>query len=189
MKKAILLLVIFGIGLFLMDFPIKKIEAAPKITIKGVTAWPVNHVNNQYYKEFIKRANEKSKGELEIQFLGGPEVVSVFDQLKAAATGVVDMIHSVPAYYAGIVPEGNITDLVKHGFELKALRESGIIDLYTQAYLEKGKVVFLGYPMSGMAFYIMTKKPVSKLEDVRGLKLRSIGGLSDVFLENWVPLW
>src|SRR4030042_430164 len=145
MKKAILLLVILGIGLFLMDFSEKKSEAAPKIVIKAVNAWPVNHVNTQYYKEFIKRVNEKSKGEIEIQLLGGPEVVSVFDQLKAASSGVVDMIHSVPAYYAGIVPEGNITDLVKHGFELKALRESGIIDLYTQAYLEKGKVMFLGY--------------------------------------------
>ena len=41
--------------------------------------------------------------------------------------------------------------------------------------------MFLGYAQSGMAFYIMTKKPVLKLEDIRGLKLRSIGGLSDVF--------
>ena len=181
MKKAIFLLVVFGMGLFLMDFPVKESEAASKIVIKAITAWPSNYPNNIYFKEFIKRVNEKSKGEIDIQFLGGPEIVSVADQLKAAATGVVDMILSVPSYYSGVVPEGNITDLAKHGFELKALRESGIIDLYTQAYLEKGKVMFLGYGHVGQAFYIMTKKPVSKLEDIRGLKLRSIGGLSDVF--------
>ena len=181
MKRAIFLLGVLGFALIVIGLPFDKSEAAPSIVIKAVNAWPVDHINTRYYKEFINRVNEKAKGELEIQFLGGPEIVSVFDQLKAAGTGVVDMIHSVPAYYAGVVPEGNITDLAKHGFELNALRESGIIDLYTQAFLEKGKVMFLGYAQSGMAFRIVTKKPVSKLEDIRGLKLRSIGGLSDVF--------
>jgi len=182
MKRAIFLLVVFGMGLFLMGFPVKETEAAPKIVLKAVSAWPVSHTNNDYYKIFMKQVMEKSNGEIEIQFLGGPEVVSVFDQLKAASTGLVDMINSVPTYYSGIVPEGTITDLIKAGNELKGWRESGVMDLYTQAYLEKGKVVFLGYIHAGQPLSIMTVKPVSKLADIRGMKLRSVGGLCDVFL-------
>ncbi len=181
MKKTILLSAVFvGVGLFLMGFPPKESEAAPKIVIKAITAWPVTHVGNDYYKEFIKRVNDRAKGELEIKLLGGPEVVSVFDQLKAISTETIDMTHSCQDYYTGIVPEGSIPGLAKHKYELKAFRESGIWETYAQAYLERGKVAFLGNLWIGMPFYIMTSKPVSKLDDVRGLKLRGMGGLGDV---------
>ena len=182
MKKTIILLVVFGIAALMMGLPVIKSEAAPKIVINAVSCWPITHVGNDYYKEFIKRVNEKCKGEVEIKLLGGPEVVAVFDQLKAAGTGVVDLIHGDPNYWSGIVSEGTIPQLAKYKFELKAFRESGIIELFNQVYLERGKVSFLGVTWIGMPFYIMTKKPVSKLEDIRGLKLRSMGGLADVLL-------
>jgi TRAP-type C4-dicarboxylate transport system substrate-binding protein len=181
MKKAILLLAVFGMGC-LMGIPEKKCEAAPKIMINAVSCWPISHVNNDYYKEFIKRVNDKAKEELEIKLLGGPEVVAVFDQLKAAATGLVDMIHGDPNYFAGIIPEAGLLTMARPKFLLQAIRESGVIDVYNQACLERGKVLFLGGSNIGMPFYIMTNKPVSKLEDLRGLKLRSIGGLGDVLL-------
>ena len=182
MKRTVFLLGILGFALIVIGLPFDKGEAAPPIVIKAVSAWPVSHPGNQYYKEYIKRVNEKAKGELEIQLLGGPEVVSAFDQLKALSTGVVDMIHGDASYYAGIVSEGTILGLAKPGSYVQAFRESGVIDDYKRAYLERGKAVFLGAMWIGMPFYIMTTKPVSKLDDLRGLKLRSMGGLSDVFL-------
>ena len=184
MKKTNFLLVVFvGVGLLLMGgLPVKESGAAPKIVIKAITAWPVAHVGNDYYKEFIKQVNEKSKGEIEITLLGGPEVVASFDQLKALSMGTVDMIHSGQAYFAGLVPEGVIPELAKPKFEVKAFRESGLWDMYVQVYRERSKAVYLGNLWIGMPFYIMTRKPVSKLEDVKGLKLRGFGGLGDAFL-------
>lgn len=179
MKKGTLL-VFCVIGLFLMGFPLANSEA--KIVIKAVSAWPVSHSNNDYYKIFMKRVLEKTNGEVEIQLLGGPEVVSVFDQLKATGTGVIDMTNAVPTYFSGIVPEGTITDLIKAGEELKGWRQSGVMDTYEQVYFEKGKVAFLAFIHVGQPLFIMTKKPVAKLADIKGLKLRSVGGLSDVFL-------
>jgi TRAP-type C4-dicarboxylate transport system substrate-binding protein len=181
MKKAIFLLAVFGM-ILLTGIPVKKGEAAPKIMINAVSCWPITHVGNDYYKELIKRINEKCKGEIEIKLLGGPEVVAVFDQLKAAGTGLVDMIHGDPNYWAGIVPEGGMLTMAKHNFEVKIIRESGVLDLINQAYLERGKVLFIGGTWIGMPFYVMTNKPVSKLDDVRGLKLRGIGGIADVLL-------
>src|SRR4030043_1906056 len=182
MKKTIIFSVVLGIAALMMGLPVIKSEAAPKIVINAVSCWPITHVGNNYYKEFIKRVNEKCKGEVEIKLLGGPEVVAVFDQLKAAGTGLVDMIHGDPNYWAGIVPEGGILTMAKHKFEVQILRESGVMDLINQAYHERGKVFFIGATWIGMPFYVMTNKPVSKLDDVRGLKLRSIGGVADVLL-------
>lgn len=181
MKRTVCLLGILGLALMIICLPLDKGEAAP-VVVKAVSCWPITHVGNDYYKEFIKRVNEKCKGEVEIQLLGGPEVVSVFDQLKGAGTGVVDMIHGDPNYWSGVVAEGTIPQLAKNNYELKAFRESGIVPILNKAYPEKGKVTFLGVTWIGMPFYIMTKKPVSKLDDIKGLKLRSMGGMTDLFL-------
>ena len=178
MKKVVLLLAVFAIvgSVFFVN------ESRAKVLINAVSCWPVNHVGNDYYRELIKRINEKCKGEVEVKLLGGPEVVAVFDQLKAAGTGVVDMIHGDPNYWAGIVPEGGILTMAKHNSEVQIIRESGLLDPMTQAYRERGKVFFLGATWIGMPFYVMTNKPVSGLDDVKGLKLRGIGGIADVLL-------
>jgi TRAP-type transport system periplasmic protein len=178
MKKAILLSVVFAI----VGFVFSVNEGRAKVLVNAVSCWPINHVGNDYYRELIKRINEKCKGEVEVKLLGGPEVVAVFDQLKAAGTGVVDMIHGDPNYWAGIVPEGGILTMAKHNSEVQIIRESGLLDPMTQAYRERGKVFFVGATWIGMPFYVMTNKPVSKLDDVKGLKLRGIGGIADVLL-------
>ena len=184
MKKTIFLSVVFvGVALLLMGgIPVKEIEAAPTIVLKAVTAWPVTHVGNDYYKEFIKRVNDRAKGELEIKLLGGPEVVAVFDQLKALSTGTVDVVHAANSYYAGAVPEGTVVDLALPNELIPFLRKSGVWDTYVQSYVERGKAVFLGMNWIGMPFYVMTNKPVSKLEDIKGMKLRSMGGLIDILV-------
>lgn len=182
MKRVHCFLSVLAIAMFILCIPLRESEAADKIVIKAVSCWPITHVGNSFYKKFIERVNEKCKGQVEIQLLGGPEVVSVFDQLKAAGTGVVDMIHGDPNYWAGVVAEGTIPQLAKHKDEVKAFRESGILDILNKVYPEKSKTRFLGATWIGMPFYIMTKTPVSKLDDVKGLKLRTMGGLSDVLL-------
>ncbi len=180
MKRQFLLLVIFGIILMGMALSAKHGFASPKILIKAVAGWPVTHVGNEYYKEFIKRVNDRSKGEIEIKLLGGPEVVSTFDQLKALSTEVIDMVHAAQSYYAGVVPEGTAVDLLLPNELLPFLRESGVWDTYSQAYIERAKAVLLGNVWIGMPFYIMTNKPVSKLDDIKGLKIRGMGGLLDI---------
>ncbi len=182
MRKAIFLFVFFffGMSIVTVGFLTEEVGAAPKILLKAVTGWPVTHVGNDYYKEFIKRVNDRAKGEMEIKLLGGPEIVSTFDQLKALSTEVVDVVHAAQSYYAGIVPEGTVVDLLLPHELVPYLRESGVWDSYVQAYVEKAKAVFLGNVWIGMPFYLMTNKPVSKLEDVRGLKIRGLGGLLDI---------
>ena len=182
MKKAMFLLALFGVVLFGMSLSFEESEAAPKILIKAVTGWPINHVGNDYFKEYIKRVNEKSKGELEVKLLGGPEVIPAFDQLKAAGSGMVDLVHGGSDHFAGIVPENGVIALANPELQVPMLRESGVIELMEKAHIERGKVIFLGGSFFGMPFYIMTSKPVSNLNDVKGLKLRSIGGMSDVIL-------
>lgn len=175
--------VVLGMILLGMCLPAGKSEAAPKIVINAVSSFPVNYVLNDIFKEYIKRVNEKSKGELEIKFLGGPEVVPAFDQMKSLANGVIDMAYTSPSYYTGTVAEGAVPELAKPSWvtEVKSFSKSPVFEVYVQAFLERSGLQFLGMPQA-TPFYFMLNKPISKLEEMKGLKLRSFGGLGDVLL-------
>ena len=74
--------------------PAPKPAPAPKptpIVLKAVTFLAVAAVACRPLKMFIDKVNEKSKGELVIQLVGGPEVVPGSEQPMAVKRGVVDM--------------------------------------------------------------------------------------------------
>lgn len=159
--------------------------AQPKSSIKmgGLSAWPVSHVSNDVYKEFIKRVNDRSKGEIEIKFIGGPEVSSIYDQFKVLMAGGIDMINTSAAYSAGIVPEFEIFALAKPGLIIEALRKSGLYPIVNRILRQRTDSILLGCCVSGQAFYVMSTKPLNSVSDIKGLKLRGGGGLSDLVLQ------
>ena len=48
---------------------------------------------------------KKYPGELKINLIGGPEAVKIKDQVQAAQTGMVDIVHTTNAYYVPLLPE------------------------------------------------------------------------------------
>ena len=63
-------------------------QAAPKkIILKAITAWPKTVYESQNFLKFIDMVNQnaakKYPGELEIQYLGGPEVIPNREQVEA----------------------------------------------------------------------------------------------------------
>src|SRR5438552_1311589 len=63
---------------------------AQEVEIKLITGFPLEGISgDKVYgaKLFIERFNAKAKGRAHIRVIGGPEVVSPFDQLKALQTG------------------------------------------------------------------------------------------------------
>ena len=66
--------------------------AAEKITIKAISAWGKNHSGvTKDYLPYIKRANEmlqaKYPGEVEIQYIGGPEVIPIPGSARSSQKG------------------------------------------------------------------------------------------------------
>ncbi|MDH5696212.1 MAG: hypothetical protein OEZ00_06390 [Dehalococcoidia bacterium] len=76
--------------LVLAALPFMAACAAPppeKIVLKAVTAWPSTTVEAKDFLKFVDKVNtgaeEKYPGELEIQYLGGPETIPTKDQTEA----------------------------------------------------------------------------------------------------------
>lgn len=150
-------------------------HAAPqKVTIKAVTAWPKTVWEVGNFNKFMELMKEnvakKHPGELEIQYLGGPEVTPTNEQVEACRMGVVDMVFTTDGYYVSAVPEVNALSVSKlDGWEERA---AGVNDFLDKIHREKVSCVYLGRLGHNLPFTIYTTKPVKGIADLAGMKIR-----------------
>ena len=148
--------------------------ASAQETLRALSMLPQPVAYTRNFLQFIDKVNAAGQGVVQIEFVGGPEAISTFDQPEAVRAGVIDMIYGPASYYPGLVPEtdalvgSNVTPMEK--------RANGGIDLLNQIHQEKMNVYYLGHPDGGIQFHIyMTEEPQVKddgLPDMSGVKLR-----------------
>jgi TRAP-type C4-dicarboxylate transport system substrate-binding protein len=145
---------------------------AQPIVLKGIVPYhPQNYLAQPLFI-LQKMLDERTKGQIKIQFIGGEEVVKALEQFDAVRNGVADISLAVASYYTGTVPEALA---VQYNQKLlpAQMRTNGFYDLMRKIHLEKGNVIYLanasGTP--GRAFRLYTKKKVEKA-DLTGMKIR-----------------
>jgi len=144
---------------------------AEKIVIKAVTAFPKTHPNNDPVPIYIERVNKACEGELEIDWLGGPEVNGSFDQPDAVRTGTVDMLLYMPfGYTTALMPEAEAKGLsVLASWEE---RESGAYDLWVEIIGKRLNAYYLGMYHTLIPFNVFCNPKIEKIEDFNGLTIR-----------------
>lgn len=134
-------------------------------------------------QRFIEIFNEKAAGKARINVVGGPEVVSPFDQLKALQTGQFDMMTSTSFYFS------ELRDIQFYNFlpfDYKIARTGRTTEVLQKVTREIADVVWLQYSSAGVSFYMWTKdKPVSKPEDMQGQKIRTFGDMTQPMAETF----
>jgi TRAP-type C4-dicarboxylate transport system substrate-binding protein len=167
MKKALWLSVAV---FFVLGFASVRAESAP-IVIKALTAFPKNHLNNDPIPIFIQKVNERAKGRLKIDWLGGPEVIKTFDQIHALKAGTIDMLLYYPfGYMKPVMPEA-----WAKGLTLLAEweeRKNGLYDVWCEIFAKRVNAKYLGRLHSLVPFTVFTNKKITKVEDFKGLKMR-----------------
>ena len=170
---------IFGFCIILALFATPFSGAVPamagKIVIKAISAWPTNEpAVADDYLPFIEQANkmlkEKFPDQVEIKYLGGPEVIPTKDQAEGLRSGVVHMYFGTDAYYAGIAPEANCSKMTQlTGMEEK---ERGANAIFDEIHRKKLNATYLGRLGSEIGFQLYLNKEVKKPEDIKGLRIR-----------------
>jgi TRAP-type C4-dicarboxylate transport system substrate-binding protein len=143
---------------------------AKETVLKMVTFLPKDDVNLTAWRAYVDEVNKRSKGELVIKFIGGPEAIPSFKQFEAMRTGVVDMIFGCESYYGGAVTGAAYTHLSR--LTPPEERKSGYYDLRVEI-LKKHNVFYLGRPEHGVWFHIFTNKLIKRPQELAGQKIRT----------------
>ena len=169
-----------------MGFPmIAKAQGAT--TFRFQSTWPTVDIFHEYALDFAQKVNDMTGGELKIEVLPAGAVVPAFALLDAVSKGTLDGGHGVLGYSYG---KQNALALFSSGpaFGMDA---NGVLSWHKygggKEFLERlyesigGNVVsFLSGPMPTQAFGWF-KEPITKTEDLKGLKFRTNGLAIDMF--------
>ena len=168
------LLVVLGCTgfIFMTGVSSFRVVHAKQITLTWVTIVP--KANNlqvlQFERSFINRVNEKAKGELFIEYRGGPETILPFDQGKAVQKGVVDISYVAVGFYEPLAPGVGGAMLTQISPE-EERKPGGAFDYLNELH-SKGGLYYLGRPTpAGEYFHLILNKKVLKPQDFVGLRI------------------
>ena len=168
--------------------------AAPNIVkAQGVTSmrwqstWPSKDIFHEYALDFAKKVNDMTGGDLKIEVLPAGAVVPAFGLLDAVSSGTLDGGHGVAVYHYGKQPAlamwGSGPGFAMDANMLLAWHKyGGGKELLEKLYgsINANVVSFLYGPMPTQPLGWF-KKPVTKAEDLKGVKFRTVGISIDVF--------
>jgi TRAP-type mannitol/chloroaromatic compound transport system substrate-binding protein len=172
-------------GAATLGFP--AIVKAQVTAMRWQSTWPSKDIFHEYALDFAKKVNDMTGGELKIEVLPAGAVVPAFGLLDAVSKGTLDGGHGVLVYHYG---KQNALALwgsgPAFGMDANTLlawhKYGGGKELLDKLYKSIGaNVVSFPYgpmPTQPLGWF---KKPITKTEDFKGLKFRTVGISIDVF--------
>lgn len=171
-----------------MGFP-AIVKGQSTTNFRFQSTWPTVDIFHEYALDLAQKINDMTGGELKIEVLPAGAVVPAFSLLDAVAKGTLDGGHGVLGYNYG---KQNALALFSSGpaFGMDANmllawhKYGGGKELLDKLYQSIGiDVVSILYgPMPTQPFGWF-KKPVTRVEDLKGLKFRTNGLAIDLFTE------
>jgi len=170
-----------------VGFPmIAKGQTGP-ISMRWQSTWPSKDIFHEYAQDYARIVNDMTGGDLKIEVLPAGAVVPAFGLLEAVSKGTLDGGHGVLVYHYG---KSNALGLwgsgPAYGMDSNMLlswhRHGGGKELLAKLYQSVGMNV-VSFPYGPMATQPLGwfKKPVTKADDFKGLKYRTVGISIDVF--------
>jgi TRAP-type mannitol/chloroaromatic compound transport system substrate-binding protein len=157
------------------------------INMRWQSTWPAKDIFHEYALDYAKTVNEMTGGDLKIEVLPAGAVVPPFQLLDAVSKGLLDGGHGVLVYHYGkqtaLALWGSGPAYAMDANMLLAWhRWGGGKELLEKLYKSIGaNVVSFPYapmPTQPLGWY---KKPITKPDDFKGLKFRTVGLSVDVF--------
>ena len=183
LSGAVLLLAALLAGCGQQD---EEADSASVIEWKAQSLWQAGTLPHQIFEEFAQRVGERSEGRLKIEALAVNSIVSSTESLDAVGADILQAQQSGPAYFTGKDAAFALLSDPQGGFEnpeqMRQWMETGGGMALARELYARYNVYFVGGVWYGMES-LVSKKPIRKLADFKGVKIRAPQGLGqDIFL-------
>ena len=165
------------------------ISRAQTVSMRFQSTWPAKDIFHEYANDFAKRVNDMAGGRLKIEVLPAGAVVPPFQLLDAVNKGTLDGGHGVLAYHYGkntaLALWGSGPAFGMDPNMVLAWHNYGggkelLAEIYKALNIDVVSRVYGPMPTQPLGWF---KKPIAKVEDMKGLKFRTVGLAVDVFTE------
>ena len=163
------------------------VSAQGPISMRWQSTWPSKDIFHEFALDYAKKVNDMTGGDLKIEVLPAGAVVPAFGLLDAVSKGTLDGGHGVLVYHYGkqtaLALWGSGPAFAMDANMLLAWHKyGGGKELLAKLYQSIGaNVVSFPYgpmPTQPLGWF---KRPVTKVDDFKGLKFRTVGISIDVF--------
>jgi TRAP-type mannitol/chloroaromatic compound transport system substrate-binding protein len=163
------------------------VKAQGAINMRWQSTWPSKDIFHEYALDYAKKVNDMTGGDLKIEVLPAGAVVPAFQLIDAVSKGVLDGGHGVLVYHYGkqqaLALWGSGPGYAMDANMLLAWHKYGggkeLLDkLYTSIGANVVSFPYGPMPTQPLGWY---KKPITKPDDFKGLKFRTVGISIDVF--------
>ena len=152
--------------------------SAQEASLRMVSAFAENSHYVKHLEKWIAKFNAEGRGNLQINFIGGPKAIPTFEVGNAVKTGVVDLGFSTGAFYTNVMPEADFLKLTQIG--IAEQRKNGAFAAINEIWNKKANMAYLGRVVEYQPFHVYLTKKVDK-PDLAGLKIRITPVYRDFF--------
>jgi len=168
---------------------VPMISTAQTTTWRFQSTWPAKDIFHEFAGDLAKKVNDMAGNRLKIEVLPAGAVVPAFQLLDAVAKGTLDGGHGVVAYWYGknqaVALWGSGPAFGMDANMVLAWHNYGggkelLDEIYKSLNLDVVSKLYGPMPTQPLGWF---KKPVARVEDLKGLKFRTVGLAVDVFTE------
>jgi TRAP-type mannitol/chloroaromatic compound transport system substrate-binding protein len=173
-------------GAAVLAAPRVQAQAGP-ISMRFQSTWPAKDIFHEFAGDYAKKVNDMTGGDLRIEVLPAGAVVPAFGLLEAVSKGTLDGGHGVVVYHYGkskaLALWGSGPGFGMDANMMLAWHKYGggkefLDKIYKSVGAEVVSFLYGPMPTQPLGWY---KKPVTKVDDFKGLKFRTVGISIDLF--------
>lgn len=187
---ACLVLPIIAVAV-LVNFNIDAYAANKVVKIRLCSQMPVGHYNTVALDNFIKDAEKRSGGSLKFTHFPAGQLYKPEALVEVLPAGGVEMAQIAMDRHSGRIPVGNFASVPLQGFEqfyrwyYDTADGGGIHYEILQPEFAKDNMHLISTLLNTSDFAIITNKPVKKVADYKGLKIRASGRGLGAAVRSW----
>jgi TRAP-type mannitol/chloroaromatic compound transport system substrate-binding protein len=166
------------------------VSRAQTTSLRFQSTWPTKDIFHEYALDFAKKVNDMAGSRLKIEVLPSGAVVPAFQLLEAVNKGTLDGGHGVVAYHYGknsaLALWGSGPGFGMDPNMLLAWHYYGggkelLEEIYKSINMEVVSYLYGPMPTQPFGWF---KKPVARVEELKGIKFRTVGLAVDLYTEQ-----